>query len=143
MCSVRFSLVFEFYFSVWELALALGRFPFDFVFFLSFFVFFKDFDGFCYDFDILGGDFDILGILGIWDKCAVFVFHLSLSFFFLESFAESCFFSFWGGTRKKTYVRTYGKSGGQRGWDLGFPALHRHHSGTGRKDTQNGKRCGN
>ena len=24
----------------------------------------------------------------------------------------------------------------QRGWDLGFPALHRHHSGTGRKDTQ-------
>ena len=27
-------------------------------------------------------------------------------------------------------------SGGQRGWDLGFPALHRHHSGTGRKDTQ-------
>ena len=33
MCSVRFSLVFEFYFSVWELALALGRFPFDFVFF--------------------------------------------------------------------------------------------------------------
>ena len=35
------------------------------------------------------------------------------------------------------------KSGGQREWDLGFPALHRHHSGTGRKDTQNGKRCGN
>ena len=98
---------------------------------------------FCYDFGILGGDFDILAILGIWDECAVFVFHLSLSFFFLESFAESCFFSFWGGTRKKTYVRTYGKSGGQRGWDLGFPALHRHHSGTGRKDTQNGKRCGN
>ena len=35
------------------------------------------------------------------------------------------------------------ESGGQRGWDLGFPALHRHHSGTGRKDTQNGKRCRN
>ena len=35
------------------------------------------------------------------------------------------------------------ESGGQRGWDLGFPALHRHHSGTGRKDTHNGKRCGN
>ena len=65
-----------------------------------------DFDRFCYDFDILGSDFDILGILGIWDKCAVFVFHLSLSFFFLESFAESCFFSFWGGTRKKTNERT-------------------------------------
>ena len=25
---------------------------------------------------------------------------------------------------------------------MGFPALHRHHSGTGRKDTQDGKRCG-
>ena len=35
------------------------------------------------------------------------------------------------------------ESGGQRRWDLGFPALHRHHSGTGRKDTSNGKRCGN
>ena len=55
---------------------------------------------------ILGSYFDILGILGILDKCAVFVFHLSLSFFFLESFAESCFFSFWGGTRKKTNKRT-------------------------------------
>ena len=53
----------------------------------------------------MGSDFDILGILEIWDKCAVFVFHLSLSFFFLESFAESCFFSFWGGTRKKINVR--------------------------------------
>ena len=69
MCSVRFSLVFEFYFSVWELALALGRFPFDFVFFfLRCFVFFKDVDGFCYDFEVLGSDSDILGILGIWDK---------------------------------------------------------------------------
>ena len=35
------------------------------------------------------------------------------------------------------------ESGGQRKWDLEFPALHRHHSGTGRKDTHNGKRCGN
>ena len=33
------------------------------------------------------------------------------------------------------------ESGGQRGWDLGFPSLHRRHSGAGRKDTQNGKRC--
>ena len=33
-------------------------------------------------------------------------FSLVFEFFFLESFAESCFFSFWGGTRKKpTYVR--------------------------------------
>ena len=36
MRSVRFSFVFEFYFSVWNLALALGRFPFGFVFFLRF-----------------------------------------------------------------------------------------------------------
>ena len=35
------------------------------------------------------------------------------------------------------------ESGGQRWWNWGFPASHRHHSGTGRKDTQNGKRCGN
>ena len=60
--------------ALWELTLALGRFPFDFVFFLRLFVFFKDFDGFRYDFDILGSDFDILGFLGIWDTCAVFVF---------------------------------------------------------------------
>ena len=51
--------------------------------FLRLFVFSKDFNGFCYDLDILGSDFDILGILGVWDKCAVFVFHLSLSFIFL------------------------------------------------------------
>ena len=35
------------------------------------------------------------------------------------------------------------ESGGQRGWDLGFPAVHRHHSGTGRNDNRNGKRRGN
>ena len=28
------------------------------------------------------------------------------------------------------------------GGNLGFPALRRHHSATGRKDTHNGKRCG-
>ena len=43
---------------------------------------------------------------------------------------------------KKPTINYNPESGGQRGWDLGFPALHRHHSGTGRKDTQNGKRCG-
>ena len=32
--------------ALWELTLALGRFPFDFVFFLTFFVFFIDFDRF-------------------------------------------------------------------------------------------------
>ena len=32
---------------------------------------------------------------------------------------------------------TYAGSGGRRGWDCGFSALHRHHSGTGRKDTRN------
>ena len=101
--------------------------------FLTFFVFFIDFHGFYCDLVILGSYFDILGILGIWEKMcsvgfslvfeflfcwgilllgiwdtsAVQVVHLSLSFFFLESFAESCFFSFWGGTRKKTNnVRT-------------------------------------
>ena len=103
-----------------------------------------DFDRFCYDFDILGSDFDILGILGIWDKRAVFVFLLSLSFIFLVNFAESYFFSFWSAQNQKTNNNNNCLgSGGQRGWDLGFPALHRHHSGTGRKDTQNGKRCGN
>ena len=35
------------------------------------------------------------------------------------------------------------ESGGQRWWDWGLPALHRHHLGTGRKDALNGKRCGN
>ena len=65
MRSVRFSFVFEFYFSVWELALALGRFPFGFVFFFEVLKKINDFNGFCYDFDILGSDFDILGILGI------------------------------------------------------------------------------
>ena len=91
---------------------------------------------------ILGSHSDILGILGIWDKCAVFVFQLSLSFIFLGNFAESCFFSFWSAQNQKTNNNNP-ESGGQRGWDLGFPALHCHHSGTGRKDTQNSKRCGN
>ena len=71
-----------------------------FLHFFAFFVFFLDFLWFCCDLVILGSYFDILGILGIWDTCAVFVFHLSLSFFFLESFAELCFISYWGGTRK-------------------------------------------
>ena len=35
------------------------------------------------------------------------------------------------------------KSGGRRRWDWGLPALHRHHSGTGRKVTRTCKRCGN
>ena len=39
--------------------------------------------------------------------------------------------------------RTNSECGGQLGWDWGFPAFHRPHSGTGRKDTHNGKRCGN
>ena len=68
--------------ALWELTLALGRFPLIFLFFVVF-VFFKAFDGFSYDCDISGSDFDILGNSGIWDKCAVFVFHLSLSFIFL------------------------------------------------------------
>ena len=98
------------------------------------------FHGFCCDLGILSSHFDILGILGIWDKCAVFVFQLSSSLIFLGNFAASCSFSFLCGTEENNNNKM---SGGQRGWDLGFPALHRHHSGTGRKDTRNGKRCGN
>ena len=61
----------------------------------------------------------------------------------LGNFAESCFFSFWSAQIQKTNNNNNSLgSGGQRGWDLEFPALHRHHSGTGRQDTQNGKRCG-
>ena len=51
--------------------------------------------------------------------------------------------SFPFGQHKTKKPTNNAESGGQRGWDLGFSALHRHHSGTGRKDTQNGKRCGN
>ena len=51
-------------------------------------------------------------------------FFLWLCVFFTDFFSFAQFLWIWGG-------------------DLGFPALHRHHSGTGRKDTQNGKRCGN
>ena len=87
--------------ALWELALALGRFSFDFMFFLRFFVFFKDFSGFCYDFDILGSDFDILGILGIWDTCAVSVFHLSLSFFFWRVLLSRVSFLFGAAQEKK------------------------------------------
>ena len=73
----------------------------------------------------------------------MFVFHLFLSSICLGNFAESCFFSFWSAQNQKTNNNNDSpESGGQRGWELGFPALHRHHSGTGRKDTQNGKRCG-
>ena len=44
---------------------------------------------------------------------------------------------------KKTTIITTRSLVDRGGGDLGFPALHRHHSGTGRKDTQNSKRCGN
>ena len=63
--------------ALWELTLALGRFPFDFVFFWDFLCFFIDFNRFWWifnDFDgflmILGSDFDILGFLKIWGTCA-------------------------------------------------------------------------
>ena len=45
--------------ALWELTLALGRFPFDFGVFFEF-VCFIDFDGICWDFEKLGSDFDIL-----------------------------------------------------------------------------------
>ena len=75
--------------ALWELTLALGRFPFAFVFFLRILCFsliLMDFHGFCYDFDILGSDFDFLGFLGLFGKCAVLAFHLSLSFYFAGEF---------------------------------------------------------
>ena len=63
--------------ALWELTLALGRFPFVFEFFGEFLCFsidfnrfwwiFNDFDGFLV---ILASDFDILGILRIWGTCA-------------------------------------------------------------------------
>ena len=63
--------------ALWELTLALGRFPFGFVCFEKFCVcslILIDFDGFLVIFDgflwILGSDFDILGFLGIWGTCA-------------------------------------------------------------------------
>ena len=66
-------------------------------------MFFIDFDGCCCDFEILGSDFDILcfflGFGGLWGKCAVCVFHLSLNFTMAGHFAESRFFSF---SRHKT-----------------------------------------
>ena len=34
------------------------------------------------DFENWGSDFDILGVLGVWGKCAMLAFHLSLSFYF-------------------------------------------------------------
>jgi hypothetical protein len=37
---------------------------------------------------------DILGICGIWEKCAVSVFHSSLMFISFGNFAESCSLSF-------------------------------------------------
>ena len=63
--------------ALWELTLALGRFPFVFEFFWDFLCFFIDFNRFWWifnDFDgflmILGSDFDILGFLTIWGTCA-------------------------------------------------------------------------
>ena len=67
-------------------------------------------------FDILGSRFDIFEILGDLEKCAVFVFHLSLSFIFLGNFAESRFFSFWGGTRKTIITSLVDRRGGI--WDF-------------------------
>ena len=51
-----------------------------------------DFHRFCCDLVILSSYFDILGILGIWDKCAVFVFHLSLSFYLVGEFCWAFLF---------------------------------------------------
>ena len=45
-----------------------------------------DFDRFCCYFDILGSDFDFLGFWGLFGKCAVLAFHLSLSFYLVGGF---------------------------------------------------------
>ena len=54
----------------------------------------------------------ILRFLEFWGfgirKCAVFVFHLSLSSICLGNFAESCFFSFWSAQNQKTNKQTPG-----------------------------------
>ena len=76
-----------------------------------------------------------------WEMCSV-GFSLVFEFLFCWGILLSRV-SFLFGAAQEKKPTNYKRSGGQRGWDLGFPALHRHHSGTGRKDTQNGKRCGN
>ena len=104
-------------------------------------MFFIDFHRFCCDLVILGSYFDILGILGMWEKMCSVGFSLVFEFLFCWGILLSRV-SFLFGAAQEKKQQTNEQSGGQRGWDLGFPALHRHHSGTGRKDTQNGKRCG-
>ena len=86
-------------------------------------MFFIYFHRFCGDLGIVGSHSDILGIVVIWDKCAVFVFYLSLSFIFLGMFAESRFFLFLGGGgehKKKTTNKPTTKSLVDRGgiWDF-------------------------
>ena len=63
--------------ALWELTLALGRFPFVFEFLCDFLCLFMDFNRFLWIFNdvdgflmILGSDFDILGFLRIWGTCA-------------------------------------------------------------------------
>ena len=96
------------------------------------------------DVEISGSHFHIFGLFGIWGKCTVFVFHLSSSFTFggISLNRDSFPFADTKPTNKLSHNNNT-ESAGQMGWDLGFPALHRHCSGTGRKDTQNGKRRGN
>ena len=77
----------------------------------------------------------VLIFLEFWGfgRWAVCVFHLCLNFpllFFCVSRAYFCQHSL----GKNDHCP---ETGGQRVLDWGFPALHRHHSGTGRKDTHN------
>ena len=82
----------------------------------------------------------------IWEKMCSVGFSLVFELLFCWGILLSRV-SFLSGQHKTTKTNNNNnnspESGGQRGWDLGFSALHRHHSGTGRKDTQNGERCGN
>ena len=87
----------------------------------------------------MGRDFDILG----FGEHVQVSFSLVFEFLFCWGILLSRVSFFLVSTKPKKQQTINPGSGGQRGWDLGFPALHRHHSGTGRKDTHNGKRCGN
>ena len=83
-----------------------------------------------------------LDFLAFGDKCAVFVFHLSLSSISLGDFAESCFFPFRRHKTKKPTHNNNSKESGDRGCGIGDFQHCIVITPAGRKDTQNGKRCG-
>ena len=71
----------------------------------------------------MGSHFDVLGCFGIFEKCAVFVFHLYLSFTFLGIFVESCFFLPAQNQQKQQPINNT-ESGGQRvGVEFGISSI--------------------